>query len=110
MAERDDIAKEERMLQMKRQQRHAGFHGIGGPVEKAKDFKGTLRRLLAYMKRLLAPMILVFIMVIVSGVLESYTPTVLAGIMDIVENGFRAGPGMMDMDSRHSFPWRKSDT
>ena len=47
MAERDDIAKEERMLQMKRQQRHAGFHGIGGPVEKAKDFKGTLRRLLA---------------------------------------------------------------
>ena len=102
MAERDDIAKEERMLQMKRQQRHAGFHGIGGPVEKAKDFKGTLRRLLAYMKRLLAPMILVFIMVIVSGVLESYTPTVLAGIMDIVENGFRAGPGMMDMDGIRS--------
>ena len=102
MAERDDIAKEERMLQMKRQQRHAGFHGIGGPVEKAKDFNGTLRRLLAYMKRLLAPMILVFIMVIVSGVLESYTPTVLAGIMDIVENGFRAGPGMMDMDGIRS--------
>ncbi len=102
MAERDDIAKEERMLQMKRQQRHAGFHGIGGPVEKAKDFKGTLRRLLAYMKRLLVPMILVFIMVIVSGVLESYTPTVLAGIMDIVENGFRAGPGMMDMDGIRS--------
>ena len=102
MAERDDIAKEERMLQMKRQQRHAGFHGIGGPVEKAKDFKGTLRRLLAYMKRLLVPMILVFVMVIVSGVLESYTPTVLAGIMDIVENGFRAGPGMMDMDGIRS--------
>ncbi len=97
MAEREDIAKEERMLQMKRQQRHAGFHGIGGPVEKAKDFKGSLLRLLKYMSKLLLPMCIVFAFVICSSLLNSYSPTVMSRLVNIIAAGFRAGPGNMDM-------------
>ena len=97
MAERDDIAKEERMLQLKRQQRHAGFHGIGGPVEKAKDFKGSLLRLLSYMRKLLVPMLITFLLVICSSLLNSYSPTVMSRLVNIIETGFRQGSGAMDM-------------
>ncbi len=97
MAERDDIAKEERMLRMQRQQRHAGFHGIGGPVEKAKDFKGTLLRLISYMRKLFIPMIIAFIFVIISSLFNSYSPTIMRQLIDTVAEGVKAGSGHMDM-------------
>ncbi len=42
-------------------------HG-GGPVEKAKDFKGTFKRLVKYIGKNKAPILIVFLMAIGSTV------------------------------------------
>lgn len=57
-----------------------GGHGPGGfgrPVEKAKDFKGTLRRLLAYMRPHLLQFVAVFFMAILSTVAGLASPKVM---------------------------------
>lgn len=57
-----------------------GGHGPGGfgrPVEKAKDFKGTLRRLLAYMRPHLVQFLAVFFMAILSTVAGLASPKIM---------------------------------
>jgi len=55
-----------------------GFGGnIGKPVEKAKDFKGTLMRLLGYLKPEMFKFILVFIFAILSTVFSIVGPKIL---------------------------------
>lgn len=57
-----------------------GGHGPGGfgrPVEKAKDFKGTLSRLLAYMRPHLLQFLAVFFMAILSTVAGLASPKIM---------------------------------
>ncbi len=50
---------------------------IGIPAEKAKDFKGTLRRLIAYLRPYLVPMIIVLGLTITATVLAIIAPKIL---------------------------------
>ncbi|WP_291636098.1 ABC transporter ATP-binding protein [Clostridium sp.] len=55
-----------------------GFGGnLGKPVEKAKDFKGTLIRLLAYLKPEMFKFIMVFIFAILSTIFSIVGPKIL---------------------------------
>lgn len=51
--------------------------GIGMPVEKAKDFKGTLKRLMGYLEPRKVSLILVFIMAILSTLFNTIGPKVM---------------------------------
>ncbi|WP_448522629.1 ABC transporter ATP-binding protein [Pseudothermotoga sp.] len=50
---------------------------IGIPAEKAKDFKGTLRRLIAYLRPYLVPMIIVLGLTVTATVLTIIAPKIL---------------------------------
>lgn len=61
---------------------HRGPGGPGGPgmsmpVEKAKDFKGTLRRLIKYLRPRMVQLIIVLIMAIASTVFSIFSPKVM---------------------------------
>lgn len=51
--------------------------GIGMPVEKAKDFKGTLKRLMGYLEARKVSLILVFIMAILGTLFNTIGPKVM---------------------------------
>ncbi|WMJ80179.1 ABC transporter ATP-binding protein [Clostridium sp. MB40-C1] len=55
---------------------HMGPH-MGMPVEKAKDFKGTLKRLLKYLKPRKFQIIIVFFMAILSTVFSIVSPKIM---------------------------------
>ncbi|MEK3718083.1 ABC transporter ATP-binding protein [Paenibacillus sp. FSL R7-0333] len=63
--------------------RHGGFGpgpggpGMGMPPEKAKDFKGTLRRLIRYLRPRQVQLIIVFVMAIASTVFSIFSPKVM---------------------------------
>jgi len=62
--------------------RHRGPGGPGGPgmmmpAEKAKDFKGTLRRLIRYLRPRQVQLLTVFIMAIASTVFSIFSPKVM---------------------------------
>ncbi|ETT54301.1 MULTISPECIES: ABC transporter ATP-binding protein [unclassified Paenibacillus] len=64
--------------------RHGGFGGGPGggpgmrmPAEKAKDFKGTLRRLVRYLRPRQVQLIIVFVMAIASTVFSIFSPKVM---------------------------------
>ena len=52
---------------------------MGKPVEKAKDFKGTLRRLLGYLWPHMAQLAIVFVMAILSTVFTIAGPKIKIG-------------------------------
>ena len=54
-----------------------GGHGFGRPVEKAKDFKGTLKRLAIYLKPMWPRLAVVFLAAIASTVLSIISPKVM---------------------------------
>ncbi|MFC4596619.1 ABC transporter ATP-binding protein [Cohnella hongkongensis] len=54
-----------------------GMGGMGMPVQKAKDFKGTLRRLMGYLRPQRAKLIAVMITAILSTAFAIYSPKVL---------------------------------
>lgn len=54
-----------------------GGPGMGMPVEKAKDFKGTLRRLIKYLRPRMFQLIIVLIMAIASTVFSIFSPKVM---------------------------------
>lgn len=65
-----------------------GSHGPGGSaVEKAKDFKGTLRKLLNYVKPFKAAIIAVMIFAIGSTIFSIAGPKVLSGATTEIFNG-----------------------
>ncbi|HOO28961.1 MAG TPA: ABC transporter ATP-binding protein, partial [Lachnospiraceae bacterium] len=78
---------------------HYGRRGHGGPGgppgmvpgEKAKDFKGSFKRLMSYIGVYKNAMIIVIFMAVASSVFGILTPKVLAGAMDILYDGFIAG-------------------
>lgn len=51
--------------------------GFGAPVEKAKDFKGTIKKLLAYFKPNMGKVILVFVMAICSTIFSIASPKIM---------------------------------
>lgn len=57
--------------------RHGHGHGPAAAGEKAKDFKGTIKKLMQYMKRYMASMVLAMICAIAGTVFSIFGPKVL---------------------------------
>ena len=57
--------------------RHGHGHGPAAACEKAKDFKGTIKKLMQYMKRYMASMVLAMICAIAGTVFSIFGPKVL---------------------------------
>lgn len=66
---------------------HGGGPPMGRPVEKAKDFKGTLRRLLKYLVPFKALLIAVFLMTILSNVFTVASPKVMGKAITALYEG-----------------------
>lgn len=67
-----------------------GGHGFGAPVQKAKDFKGTLKRLITFLKPHQAKLILVFILAIASTAFTIAAPKVTGQAINKLKDGFIA--------------------
>lgn len=64
--------------------KHPGGHLGRGPVEKAKDFKGTMKRLVRYLKPQNTILVVVFIMAILSTVFTIVSPKLMAVATNIL--------------------------
>lgn len=84
----------ERKVQMQPPRAGGMFGGGGGPirgaVEKPKDFWGTLKRLILYLKPQIPKLILVIILAILSTVFTIYGPRVSGNAVNEIMNGFIA--------------------
>ena len=72
-------------------------HGPGGkmmPGEKAKDFKGTMKKLMRYLAPHKFALIAVFIFAIASTVFNIISPTILGNATDKVVEGLISGAGI----------------
>lgn len=67
-----------------------GPRGIGRPVEKAKDFKGTLRRLMVYMRPHTLSLFLVFTFTVLSTVFTIFSPKVMGQATTVLFEGIMA--------------------
>ncbi|MGN0153376.1 MAG: ABC transporter ATP-binding protein [Lachnospiraceae bacterium] len=74
---------------IRRQNKRRGPHGggMGAPAEKAKDFKGTLKKLLAYISRYHAALIAVAVFTVGSTVFNIIGPKVLGKATTEIFNG-----------------------
>jgi ATP-binding cassette subfamily B multidrug efflux pump len=61
---------------------------MGRPVEKAKDFQGTLRRLLLYLKPFAKQIILVFMLALLSTLFSIVSPKIMGKITTELFEGF----------------------
>lgn len=68
--------------------RGASPHNIGKPIEKAKDFKGTLRRLLTYLKPHRVKFIIIFLAAVASTVFSIVSPKVMGQAITKLFEGF----------------------
>lgn len=87
----DEKEKEKRELEQQRMKRFAAGPAsrfINMSEEKASDFKGSLRRLLGYLKKHIVLIIASMLVAIASTFLTALTPKILAQIMDIIYNGY----------------------
>lgn len=64
--------------------------GMGGPVEKAKDFKGTLKRLIAYLKPHRINLIIVLIFAIASTSFTIAAPKISSKAMNKLQDTYMA--------------------
>lgn len=78
--------------------RPRGRHGHGPqggpPVEKVKDFKGTINTLLSYLKPFKLQIIVIFIFAMISTIFSIVSPTILGGATDIIVSGLMSGDGV----------------
>ncbi len=79
-------------------------HGPAGmmPGEKAKDFRGTMRQLFAYLGKYLPAVIGCIVLAAVSTVFAIFGPKILAGATDEIYNGLMAmiaGTGSIDLNA-----------
>lgn len=65
-----------------------GPHGMGAPVEKAKDFRGTIKRLLDYLNKRRASLIVVFFLAILSTIFTIVGPKILGRATTELFTGF----------------------
>src|SRR5665647_2924193 len=83
--------------------RHGGPMGsFAGPVVKAKDFKGTLKRLLSYLKPQRTNFILVFIFAIISTIFTIVGPKISAKAIDKLIEGIMSKFGLLQLHSKQS--------
>ena len=91
--------------------RRSGFGGPGGggpghmgmPAEKAKDFKGTLQRLLKYLKPYRVNLIVVMVFAILSTVFTIYSPQVTREAMNSLQDAFVARTVVVKMgEAQHT--------
>ena len=78
-----------------------GGPGMGRPVEKAKNFKGTLRRLLAYLKPQRAKLVVVLFLAVLSTAFTIAGPKIMGRVMNKVKDSFVA---RMMLDNVATFP------
>ena len=89
----EELEKEKRELE----QRRMKSRGMGpggrfiGTGEKASDFKGTLTRLLQFLKPQIPFLILTAIMTVAYTIAQTYAPNKLADMVDIISQGVRSG-------------------
>lgn len=72
-------------------------HGPGpkmGSGEKARDFKGTIKKLLSYLGRHKIKVIIVFVFAIVSTVFTIVSPAILGDATDVIVDGLMGGKGI----------------
>lgn len=67
-----------------------GRGGVGRPPEKPKNFKKTIKQLLAYTRTEWVPIIAAFVTAAVGAVLSLFGPRRLAAIVDVIEDGMKS--------------------
>ncbi|NTV90054.1 MAG: ABC transporter ATP-binding protein [Clostridiales bacterium] len=72
--------------------------GMGMPVQKAKNFKGTLKRLMAYLKPHRVNLVLVLIFAIASTSFAIASPKIQAKAMNKLQDGYMAGKVLKQLD------------
>ena len=86
------------------QQKRSHMRGPGaglGAAEKAKDLKGTMKKLIRYMRRFYAPIVLVILFAIASTVFNIVGPTILGDATTEIFNGLIrkvSGSGGIDFE------------
>lgn len=105
MSENEERAKEDREIQQKRMMSRGGGPG-GGPgrmgvgiTEKPKNFGATLKRLLGYLRPHMVLLIVVCIIAVLSTLFSTYSPLILARIMDIITDGYQGITNGIDFDA-----------
>ena len=98
-----DKGSESARIQINRPGRRRGPMGGGrlAPGEKPKDFKGTIKKLLAYMKRYRVALVFVCVFAALASVIGLFGPMVLSGAITELFNGLvakSAGTGGVDFD------------
>ncbi len=63
----------------------------GAPVEKAKDFKGTIQRLVTYLRPFWTQMGLVLVFAIASTLFAIVSPRILGNVTNVVVSGYSQG-------------------
>lgn len=71
--------------------------GFGRPVEKAKNFKGSLKRLIRYLKPHRINLVIVLIFAIASTTFSIYAPKVMSKAMNKLQDGYMAGKMLQSM-------------
>lgn len=85
------------MADSKKTKKNNGLAGPGSqmmPGEKAKDFRGTMKTLLFYLKPYTLAIAVVFIFAVASTVFSIISPTILGDATDVVVKGLMAGTGI----------------
>lgn len=80
-----------------------GGHGFGGPVEKAKDFKGTLKRLVIYLKPMWPRLMIVLVAAIAGTALNVISPNVMRDAVTSLGKTFFMR--MMGLPAKVDFPF-----
>lgn len=65
-----------------------GRHGRGGRIEKAKDVRGTLKRLLAYLSPYRWAFVAIFLLVILTIAFDLAAPVLMGQAIDVLIGGF----------------------
>ncbi|MCR4402650.1 MAG: ABC transporter ATP-binding protein/permease [Firmicutes bacterium] len=80
-----------------------GGHGFGGPVEKPKDLKGTLRRLAVYLRPMWPRLAVVFLAAVGSTALSVVSPKVMGKAVTSLGRTF--GMRLMGLPAGVDFPY-----
>ncbi|KRQ88057.1 putative ABC transporter ATP-binding protein [Caloramator mitchellensis] len=78
--------------------RGGGHMGLGRPVEKPKDFKGTFKRLLRYLKPHTTNLIIVLIFAIASTTFTIATPKITSKAMNKLQDAYMSRKMLSEME------------
>ena len=74
-----------------------GPMGMGRPVEKAKDFKGTLKRLINYLKPHRIRLLVVLIFAAASTIFSIAAPKIMSRAMNSLQESYMAGTMLREL-------------